>query len=79
MYSGGAQMERQLTVLDVELPEPQVLCQVKLRVAQLPSEPWDAANCMQLQVIRWAQLAVQVRCGAFILVTSSQLYMSRRV
>ena len=49
---GAADAEHQLTVFDTEPSQPEVLCQVRLHAAHLPPEPWQVANCMQLQVVR---------------------------
>ncbi|DBA77487.1 TPA: hypothetical protein ACH3X1_009310 [Trebouxia sp. C0004] len=52
VYTGGNQEQYQLTVLNVGLQVPQVHCNMKLHAAQLPTEPWDAVNCMKLQLVR---------------------------
>ncbi|DBA95367.1 TPA: hypothetical protein ACH3X3_013247 [Trebouxia sp. C0006] len=52
VYNGGKQEQYQLTVLNVGAQVPQVHCNMKLHAAQLPAEPWNAVNCMQLQLVR---------------------------
>ena len=61
VFTGGKQGQYQLTVLNVGAQVPQVHCNMKLHAAQLPSEPWDAVNCMQLQLIRCDHL-LQLSC-----------------
>ena len=52
VLGSSEQLAYQLVVVDVGQDPPEVVCAVKLNAAQLPPEPWQLGNCMQLQLVR---------------------------
>ena len=52
LLGSSEELVLQLVVLEMTEHQPQVVCAVNIHAAQLQCEPWQVANCLQLQIVR---------------------------